>query len=137
MSKICDYIDQNINSQFDGELIYLKIEGNDNVGYISKKSSFYDGFFNLKTINSYMHIDETSHSGHSKLEYKFYNKRLMFKIVDKLVAFTHNKEIQSLELELSHEKTSCSIQIDGIEYYITKIQNGNHSTYVFVENNSK
>ncbi len=137
MSKIRDYIDQNVNSQFDGELIYLKIEGNDNVGYISKLSCFNNGSLILKTINSNRHIEEISHSGHSKLEYTFYNKRLMFEIEDKLESFIQRKEIQSLILELSHEKTICSIQIDGLEYYITKIQNGNHFTYDFVENNSK
>jgi len=139
MSKINDYFEQKINSQFDGELIYLKVEGSNIAGYLSTIQYFNFGRIYNKNNNITLPDTVSSQSGHSREEFKFYNKELLFKIENKLISFTHSKEIQSLELELSSENTTCSVMIDKIEYSLIEINKGNSSTYDFIikKNDSK
>lgn len=136
MSKIKDFLEQKVNSQFDGELIYLKIEGNDIVGYLCDITTFYSGTVFFKKYNIELPDDNTSHTGHSLGENKYYNKGRMFDVEKKLIAFTHNKEIQSLELELYDEKTKCNVIIDDIQFSISEINNGNSISFDFIESNS-
>ena len=131
MVKINDYLEQRINSQFDGELIYLKIEGNNSVGYLSTVQYFNFDRLYLKKNNIELPDTEISHPGHSSEEFKFYNKKLLFQIENKLISFTHNKEIQSLELELFSGNTTCNVMIDEIEYFLIEINKENSLTYDF------
>jgi len=135
MSKINDYLERKINSQFIGELIYLKIAGNDSVGYISTIQYFNIDRLYTKKNNIDQPDSEISHPGHLREEFKFFNKEILFKIEDKLILFTQSKEIQSLELELFSENTTCSITIDEIKYFLVEIKEGNSTTYDFRKEN--
>jgi hypothetical protein len=136
MSKINDSLERIINSQFIGELIYLKIAGNDSVGYISAIQYFNIDTLYEKNYNNGMQPDrEVSYPGHLREEFKFFNKELLFKIEDKLISFTHSKEIQSLVLELFSENISCSITVDEIKYFLVEINEGNSTTYDFRKEN--
>lgn len=136
MSKINDCLERNINSQFIGELIYLKIAGNDSVDYISTIHYFNVDTLYVKNDNNGIQPDkEVSYPGHLREEFKFFNKEILFKIEDKLISFTHSKEIQSLVLELSSENTTCSVTIDEIKYFLVEIKEGNSTTYDFREEN--
>lgn len=137
MSKINDYLERKINSQlFVGELTYLKITGNDSVGYISTIQYFNVDTLYEKNNNNGIQLDrEVSYPGHLKEKFKFFNKELLFKIEDKLISFTHSKEIQSLVLELFSENISCSITVDEIKYFLVEIKEGNSTTYDFRKEN--
>lgn len=135
MSKINDFLEQKVNSQFDGELIYLKIEGSDKIGYLCEIHTYDSGTIFTKNYNIEQPYSEISHAGHSPGEYKYYNKAKMFNVENKLIAFTHNKEIQSLKLEMYHKTTTCDVIIDDIRYSISEINDGNAITFDFIESN--
>lgn len=71
MSKISDYLKRKINSHFVGELIYLKIEGNDSIGYLSTIQYFNVDRLYIKKNNVNLPDSEISHSGHLKEEFMF------------------------------------------------------------------